>query len=178
MDIHWGYNNIHIKEGNERKAVFKTELGFFKLLVMFFGLTNSPATFQAIMNDIFRDMINEGVISVYMDNILVHIKDLADHHTVVNQVLSHLQQHDLYLKPEKCLFKKDSIEFLALIILENTIAIDPIKVAGVLEWPVSTSIWEVQVFLGFANFYHQFVKDFSGISTLLFALTQKDTPWQ
>ena len=79
MDIRWGYNNIRIKEGDEWKAAFRTNRGLFEPLVMFFGLTNSPATFQTMMNDIFREEIAEGWVVIYMDDILVFSKNEKDH---------------------------------------------------------------------------------------------------
>ena len=78
LDIRWGYNNVHIKEGDKWKAAFITNKGLFELTVMFFGLCNSPATFQAMMDDYFRDMINEGWITIYMDDILIHAKTKKD----------------------------------------------------------------------------------------------------
>jgi Reverse transcriptase (RNA-dependent DNA polymerase) len=83
LDIHWGYNNIHIKEGDEWKATFKTNCGMFKPLIMFFGLTNSPATFQTMMNDIFWDLINQGHIIIYLDDILIFIETMEEHYQMV-----------------------------------------------------------------------------------------------
>lgn len=177
IDVHWGYNNIRIKEGDEWKAAFKTNRGLFEPLVMFFGLTNSPATFQTMMNEVFRDMIDEGVIGSYMDDILVHTKELGQHRDVVNCVLQRLQHHDLYLKPEKCQFERDSIEFLGLVVSHNNMSMDPVKVAGVADWPTPRNLKEVQSFIGFANFYRRFIADFSSIARPLFDLTKKTVPW-
>ncbi|VDC05427.1 unnamed protein product [Peniophora sp. CBMAI 1063] len=176
MDVRWGYNNIRIKEGDEWKAAFKTNRGLFEPLVMFFGLTNSPATFQTMMNEIFRDMIDEGVISIYMDDILVHTKELTHHRDTVNRVLQRLQDHDLYLKPEKCQFERDSVEFLGLVVSHNQMSMDPVKVAGVMGWPTPRNIKEIQSFIGFTNFYRHFIADFSSIARPLFDLTKKMVP--
>src|SRR3954451_8819303 len=83
LDIRWGYNNVRIKEGDEWKAAFRTNRGLFEPLVMFFGLTNSPATFQTMMNDLFRELIDQGVVIVYMDDILIHTTTLEEHRKVV-----------------------------------------------------------------------------------------------
>jgi Reverse transcriptase (RNA-dependent DNA polymerase) len=83
----WGYNNVCIKEGDEWKATFRTNWGLFKPLVMFFGLTNSPATFQTMMNDIFQDLISEGVVCVYLDNILIFMETMEEHDRVTCLVL-------------------------------------------------------------------------------------------
>lgn len=177
MDVRWGYENVRIKEGDEWKAAFKTNCGLFEPLVMFFRLTNSLATFQGIMNEIFKDLIDQGVVIVYMDDILIFTRTLEEHCIVVNKVLERLQANDLYLKLEKCLFEQDSVEFLGLIVVQDRVTMDPIKVDGITEWPAPTKVKEVQSFLGFANFYRRFIKDFSRIAEPLFQLMHKDHTW-
>src|SRR5882724_5137974 len=101
LDVRWGYNNIWIKEGDEWKATFWTNRGLFEPLVMFFSLTNSPATFQTMMNDIFKELIDEGVVTIYMDNILIFGGQTREqHHQIVVRVLDILHKHCLYLKAE------------------------------------------------------------------------------
>ena len=95
LDIHWGYNNVHIKEGDEWKAAFRTNRGLFEPLVMFFGLTNSPETFQMMMNDLFKTLIDEGVVVVYMDDILIFTESLEQHHETVQNVLEILRTNHL-----------------------------------------------------------------------------------
>ena len=97
FDVHWGYNNIHIKEGDKWKATFVTNRGLFKPKVMFFGLTNSPVMFQSLMNSIFIDLVAARKVAVYLDNILIYSMDLEDHHKVVHKVLHWLQEHNLFL---------------------------------------------------------------------------------
>ncbi|KAG5718567.1 hypothetical protein E4T56_gene16527 [Termitomyces sp. T112] len=126
---------------------------------MFFGLTNSPATFQTMMNDIFHDLIAESVVCVYLDGILIYTNTLEEHHQITCIVLECLYQHQLYLKPEKS-------------------EMDLVKVAGVVEWPEPKNKKEVQAFLGFVNFYQSFIQDFSHHAHLLFDLTVKDMAWQ
>jgi hypothetical protein len=116
LDVRWGFNNVRIQEGDEWKAAFRTNRGLFEPLVMFFGLTNSPATFQTMMNDMFTDMISEGVVVVYLDDILIFTKDLEEHRQITRRVLKRLAEHQLYLRPEKCEFEKTRIEYLGLII--------------------------------------------------------------
>ena len=99
---------------------------------MFFRLTNSPATFQTMMNDIFIDMISEGVVVVYLDDILIFTKDLDEHRWITHRVLGRLAEHQLYLRPEKCEFKKTRIEYLGLIISENHVCKGTI---GAFLWP-------------------------------------------
>ena len=88
LDIRWGYNNVRIKEGDEWKAAFLTNRGLFEPLVMFFGLTNSPATFQTMMNELLQDLINTGKVLVYIDDILIFTNNLDEHCELVRHVLS------------------------------------------------------------------------------------------
>ena len=177
FDVRWGYHNIRIKEGDEWKAAFVTNKGLFEPQVMFFGLTNSPATFQSLMNTIFADLIAEGKVAVYLDDILIWSNTLTEHRKVVHEVLARLEKHDLYLKPEKCEFEKSEIEYLGLIIRHGEVAMDPIKVKAVAEWPTPRNLKEVRGFIGFANFYRRFIKDFSKLARPLHDLTKKDTPF-
>jgi hypothetical protein len=102
LDVHWGYNNVRIREGDVWKAVFRTNRGLFEPLVMYFDLTNSPATFQTMMNKIFQDLITKGVVSVYLNKILIFTNSLEDHHRITCLVLDRMREHKLYLRPEKC----------------------------------------------------------------------------
>jgi hypothetical protein len=178
LDVRWGFNNVQIQEGDEWKAAFRTNRGLFEPLVMFFGLTNSPATFQTMMNDMFTDMISEGVVVIYLDDILIFTKDLDEHRQITQWVLGTLAENELYLQLEKCEFEKTWIEYLGLIISKNRVEMDPVKVAGVAEWPEPLNKREVQSFLGFVNFYHRFIKDFSHHARPLFNLTRKEQKWK
>jgi len=171
LGLRWGFNNVRIKEGDKWKATFQTNHGLFEPLVMFFGLTNSPATFQMMMDDIFEDLISEGVVVVYLDDILIFTETLEEHRKVTHRVLELLEKHKLYLRPDKCEFKKTTVEYLGVIIFHNSVSMDPVKIAGVTEWPAPTNKKEVQSFLGFTNFYRQFIKDFSEHARPLFDLT-------
>ena len=153
LDVCWGFNNVRMKEGDKWKVAFWTNRGLYKPLAMFFGLMNSPATFQTIMDAIFKDLIAEGVVVVYLDDILIFTKTLEEHHKVVLRALEILQQHNLSLKLEKCEFEKSSVEYLGVVISHNLVNMDLAKVAGVSKWPAPTNRKEVQSFLGFVNFY-------------------------
>jgi hypothetical protein len=161
FDIRVGYNNIRIKEGDEYKAAFKTPLGLFEPLVMTFGLCNAPATFQTFMNHIFQDMVDEGHVVVYLDDILIFTDNLALLDKLTHEVLSRLDKFDLYLKPEKCSFAQTTIDYLGLVISEGQITMDPAKVKGITEWPTPMSVKQVQAFLGFCNFYRCFIHNYS-----------------
>ena len=147
-------------------------------LVMFFGLTDSPATFQTMMDDIFEDLISEGGVVVYLDDILIFTETLDEHQRITRHVLELLEKHKLYLRVDKCEFEKTTIEYLGVIISHNSVAMDPVKVAGVAEWPTPMNKKEVQSFLGFTNFYWRFIRGFSEHARPLFDLTQNDCAWR
>ena len=167
-----------MREGDEWKAAFRTNRGLFEPLVMFFGLTNSPATFQTMMNHLFKDLVAEGVVAVYMDDILVFTETLEQHYNVVRRVLQILRENNLFLKAEKCTFGVATVEYLGLILSPGQVAMDPVKVAGVRDWPSPKTVKEVQSFLGFVNFYRRFIENFSHIAHPLHHLTRKDEPWK
>jgi hypothetical protein len=114
LDIHCGYNNVYIQEGDEWKVAFQTRQVLFKPLVMYFGLTNSPATFQNMMNEIFQDLITEGVVSVYLDDILILTSSIKEHQCIIWLVLTQMCENKLYLQPEKCKCEKTQIEYLGI----------------------------------------------------------------
>ncbi|GJF00975.1 RNA-directed DNA polymerase [Phanerochaete sordida] len=177
FNVRWGYNSVRIKEGDKWKAAFVTNQGLFEPRVMYFGLCNSPATFQALMNHVFADLIAAGKVAVYLDDILIWSNDIASHRKIVHKVLEHLAQYDLYLRPEKCKFERDEIEYLRLLIRKGQVGIDPAKVKAVTEWPTPKNLKDVRGFVEFANFYCRFIKDFSKICRPLHDLTKKDTPF-
>ena len=123
---------------------------------MFFGLYNSPATFQAMMDEIFGDMKNKHIIIVYMDDIFIFAPDKSTL-TENMKVLRRLQDNDLFLKPTKCEFYKTKVEYLGMIIEEGKISMDPGKLKGIQDWPTPTTVKQVRRFLGFGNFYRRFI---------------------
>jgi hypothetical protein len=139
LDVCWGYNNVHIQEGDKWKAAFCMNRGLFEPLVMYFGLTNSPATFQTMMDEIFQDLITEGVVSVYLNDILIFTNSLEEHHWITCLVLDRMCEHKLYIGPEKCEFEKVRIEYLGVIISHNKVEMDPVKIAGVVDWPMPSN---------------------------------------
>ena len=177
LDLRWGYNNVRIRDGDQWKAAFRTSQGHFEPVVMNFGLTNAPATFQHMMNDIFQDLRGVYVI-IYLDDILIFSEDRASHTGHVQEVLRRLQENDLFCKPEKCEFFQSSVEYLGMIIGKGTVAMDPAKVDAVTSWPQPEKLRDVQAFIGFANFYRRFVAGFSKLAQPLTRLMRKDTPWQ
>jgi len=128
MDLRWGYNNVRIKEGDEWKVVFTTHLGLFEPAVMYFGLMNSPATFQAMMNDLFRNIINKRDVVTFIDDVLVVTETEEGHDKIVEEVLRRLEENDLYVKPEKCVWKVREIGFLRVIMGPEGFKIEKEKV--------------------------------------------------
>ena len=133
MDLRWGFSNMRIKEGDKWKRAFTTHMGSFEPTVMFFGMTNSPATFQAMMNEILRDLINEGKVAPFVDDVLVGTETEKEHDKIVEEVLKRLEENDLYVKPEKCVWKVRKIGFLGVVIGPNGIEMEKEKVDGVLS---------------------------------------------
>ena len=156
---------------------FITHKGLFKPMVMFFDLNNSPATFQRFMNDSFRDMITEGWLIIYMDDLLIFTPDKAMHVQRTCQVLQQMTELDLHLKLEKCQFASTEVEYLGMIVKPGQLAMDPVKLDGIASWPIPTKVREVRSFLGFANFYCCFIPDYSTITRPLLDLTKKDHHW-
>ena len=174
MDLRWGYNNICIKEDDELKAAFICHHGAFESLIMFFGLCNSPSTFQTMMNEIFGDM--EDVVVIYIDDIMIFTKtdDPKKHDEIMLEVLHHLEENDHYVKPEKCTFHTTEVDFLGMIVGKNGIKMDQEKVKVILGWPAPSSIKGVRSFLGLANFYQRFIQDYTQVARLLNDLLKKD----
>ena len=186
FDIRWGYNNVRIKDGDQWKAAFITNKGLFEPTVMFFGLTNLPATFQAMMNTIFANEMAQGWLTVYMDDMMIATKlepgeteqqHKARHCNKVKQVLQILQDNNLFLQPEKCEFEKTSTEFLGIRVEKGTVHMDDKKVDKVKNWSIPKTVKQVREFLGFTGYYRHFIQDYSTLARPLLDLTKKTTPW-
>lgn len=145
---------------------------------MYFSLTNLPAMFQTPMNMIFADLIAEEKVAMYMDDILIYSADEATHWKTMHKVLWRLEEYNLYLKPEKCEFNCERIEYLGMIIEPGCVSMDHSKTAAIANWLEPCNLWDVQGFLSFANFYYQFIQNFLAKVCLLNDLTKKNTLWR
>jgi len=145
---------------------------------MYFGLTNSPTTFQTMMNDLFWDLINQGDTATFIDDILVATDTEEGHDELVEKVLRRLEENDLFVKPEKCKWKVREVEFLGVVIGPKGVEMQKKKVEEVLNWPVPQNVKKVQKFLGLANYYRRFIKDFAKIAALLHVLVRKEQKWK
>jgi len=159
-------------------VAFTTHVGSFEPVVMFFGMMNSLATFQGMMNEIMRDLINEGKVAVFVDDVLVGTDDEKGHDEIVVEVLKRLEENNLYVKPEKCLWKVNKVNFLGVVMGQGKIEMEEEKVEGVLNWPIPKMVRDVRKFLGLTNYYRQFIKNFATLAKLLNTLTRKDEKWK
>jgi len=178
VDLRWGYNNMRIKEGDEWKAAFTTHIGSYEPAVIYFGLTNSPTTFQTIMNDLFRDMVNQGNMATFIDDITVTTDTEKGHNEIVEKVLKRLEENDLFVKPEKCRWKVREVDFLGVVIRPGEVRMQKEKMDGVLSWLTPRSTKDMQKFMGLANYYRWFIQDFSRVVKLLNMLVGKDRKWE
>ena len=144
--------------------MFVTHKGAFEPLIMYFGLCNSPTTFQKMMNEIFHDM--SDVCMVYIDDLMIFtsVDNQDKHDRIVLKVLKQLRDNNLFVKPEKCHFRVKEVDFLGMIILCDGIKMDPEKVNAILRWPEPMTVKQVCAFLGLGNFYRHFIKDYTIIS--------------
>jgi hypothetical protein len=173
FDIRDGYNRLRMAEGEEEKTAFHCRYGLFEYTVMPFGLCNAPGTFQHYMNETFREFLDKFLV-IYLDDFLVYSNNLKEHKMHVRQVLERLREAGLYLKPSKCQFHAEEVEFLGFVIGKNGVAMDPGKVESITSWPTPKSVHDIRTFLGLANFYRRFIKDFSKLASPITRLLKKE----
>jgi len=128
-----------------------------------------------MMNDLLRDLVEEEKVAVFIDNVMIATEMEEGYDEIVEEVLKRLEENNLFVKPEKCIWKVREMGFLGVIIGEDGVRMEKEKVQGVIEWPVPKSMKDVQKFLGLANYYRQFVKDFAMIAKLLHETTRRET---
>ena len=174
FDVQWGFTNIQIKAGDEWKAAFVTPRGVFEPLVMFFGQTNAPPTFQQYMNETFSRMIGERKVVIFMDDIIVHGNTKDELTTRVSEFLQTCKDENLRLKIAKSTFEMQEVDFLGYRIKNGQYSPCPIKTAAIKDWPEPMNLKELCSFIGFCNFYRMFIANFSQIAHLLHLLTKKD----
>ena len=160
LDLKDAYHRIRIKSGDEWKTAFRTRYGHYEYCVMPFGLANAPATFQAYINRALSDVLDVFVV-VYLDDILIYSNDEKQHRRHVKEVLARLRQYKLYAKRSKCLFHTKIVEFLGFIVTPEGVKMDTSRIESIMDWPAPRSIFDVQQFVGFANFYRRFIRHYS-----------------
>ncbi|MBW0556726.1 hypothetical protein O181_096441 [Austropuccinia psidii MF-1] len=174
IDLRGAYNLLRIKEGDEHLTYFRTKYGSYEYLDMPFGLTNTPDSFQNLVNDMFYDLLDIYVVG-YLDDIMVFSKSEEEHVTHVSTVLSRLRANNLFAKACKCLFHVSSVEYLGYFVSSEGIKMDQAKVQQILNWPSPRKLQELQSFLGFANFYCHVIKNYSKKIGSLTSFLKKDS---
>ena len=174
LDLQNPYNSIRIKEGDEWKTAVRTRYGLFEYLIIPFGLTNAPVTFQRFITDVLREYMDVTCV-IYLDDILIFSEKEEDHTEHVKQILAKLQEAKLYAKLSKCPFSVKKTEFLGYVIESHGITTDPKKVQAIVDWDTPRNVKDIQSFLGFANFYRRFIKEYSKLVEPLTQLTHKNT---
>ncbi|MBW0574874.1 hypothetical protein O181_114589 [Austropuccinia psidii MF-1] len=176
IDLHGAYNLLRIKEGDENLTAFRTKYGSYEYLVIPFGLTNAPTSFQNLVNDIFADFLDVFVVA-YLDAIMVFSSSEEEHVKHVTSVLQRLRENNLFAKASKCVFYASSVEYLGYVDSSEGLKMDSSKFHQILNWPQPKNITALQYFLGFSNFYRCFIKNYSKKITSLTSLLRKDSPF-
>ena len=163
LDLKDAFNRLRIREGDEWKTAFRTRYGHFEYLVMPFGMANAPATFQAYINKALAGYIDDFCV-VYLDDILIYSQNEEEHCIHVKKVLERFKQYQLFVNLKKCEFSTTQVEFLGFIVSQGGVGMDKRRVQAIEEWPAPKSYRDIQVFLGFANFYRRFISHYSKIA--------------
>ncbi|KAK9395824.1 retrotransposon-derived protein PEG10 [Crotalus adamanteus] len=163
LDLREAYYRVRIKEGDEWKTAFNCPMGSYQFKVMPFGLQGAPAVFMQLINEVLHDHLYKGVL-VYLDDILIYSTNMNDHIKLVREVLKKLLNAKLYVKLSKCEFHRTQLDYLGYRISNEGIEMDPAKVKTIIEWQPPRTRKQLQSFLGFANFYRQFIPSFAEIA--------------
>eukprot|EP00253_Pinus_taeda_P019676 PITA_19676 len=171
------YHQIRIKEEDIAKKTFRTRYGHYEFVVLPFGLTNAPATFMCLMNNIFHQYLDRFVL-IFIDDILIYSCTIEEHQEHLRMVLQTLREHQLYAKFSKCDFSKEEIQYLGHVITRDGIAVDPEKIKAIMEWPVPKDVVDIRSFMGLTGYYRRFVEGFSKVAFPITSLQKKGRAFQ
>lgn len=172
IDLRSGYHQIRIKEEDIAKTTFRTWYGHYEFVVLPFGLTNAPATFMCLMNNVFHPFLDKFVL-IFIDDILIYSHSKEEHEEHLRLVLQTLREHQLYAKLSKCDFYKEEIQYLSHVITKEGIAVDPEKINTIMDWPIPKDVADIRSFMGLAGYYRRFVEGFSRVAYPITSLQKK-----
>jgi hypothetical protein len=174
IDLRSGYHQVRIKGEDIHKTSFRTRYGHYEFVVVPFGLTNAPATFMCLMNNVLSKFLDKFVL-VFIDDILIYSKNREEHEEHLRLVLQVLREHQLYAKFNKCDFFQKQIHYLGHVLSEEGVAVDPHKIRSIMEWPTPKDVSYIISFMGLEGYYRRFIKGFFKIGCLINALQKKGT---
>jgi hypothetical protein len=164
MDLHWGFKNVRIKEGDEHKATFITPQGLFEPTVIQFGLCNVPSTFQRLVDKILKEEVNTGKVVIYVDDILIHTETKQENKELTRDVLKKLQKYRLFCRDTKFQFEKEEVDFLRVTIQKRRIMVSKSKVTAILEEKAPWTRKMLRRFLGMTNYHRKFIRGYLQIT--------------
>lgn len=173
LDLRSGYHQILVNPEDRHKTAFQTHHGHYEWLVMPFGRTNAPTTFQSLMNQVFQHQLHKSVL-VFFDDILVYSPSWNAHLIHLEEVLQLMHNHCLFAKQSKCSFGLTKVDYLGYTVSGMGVQMDESKVQAVLNWPEPTSLKHLRGFLGLTGYYRRFIKGYGNIAFPLTALFKKD----
>jgi hypothetical protein len=174
LDLRFGYHQIRIKTEDIPQTAFRTHKGHYEFLVMSFGLTNAPSTFQGLINSVFHSFLRRFVL-VFFDDILVYSRDMKDHIVHLREVLETLKQHQFYAKQSKCRFGVAEIDYLGHLISQEGVKADPMKIESMVKWSILSTIKSLRGFLRLTGHYRKFIRSYGMIAALLTELLKKNS---
>ena len=173
LDLRSGYHQVWVAEDDVTKTAFRTHHGHYEFLVMPFGLTNAPSTFQALMNEVFRDYLQKHLL-VFFDDILIYSDNWEQHLNHVKTVLDIMRTQQLYLIKSKCIFGKQEVQYLGHVISTEGVGVDPEKVDAVKGWPKPATLKAMRGFLDLTSYYRRFIQNYGKIATPLTRMLKKN----